>query len=447
MNFLTDRSGRPTRSCERWFSVLSLPLGGSFRRFHLLMTGLIGLLLLSPLYGDEDGVRRVRHEGLHASQSSSTAGQGNLHMVGFGRSFLWDNNAATRIPPTLPNLEAIYGIYDFLDVAAGSRVLSYGLQPGSAYMRLKATTPNNKKLRLFGVGQSLEFSRNLMTFFPSNGYRIHNEGFGPEGFNFGSDALLTGFKAMTALDFEFINISSYLPFKLYVNMGWETGLGSWIADSNAQIAKKPNGRMGTDNFSKMPFSLGLEVKTYSTDFFVELEGDPFTVNMLPMLGKWVGLSEGNPWQRFQVGNKSFDMHFVENPFYLHAGSRLKYGNGLTMLGGFSWLLSSERGADFGPCHIRDNPCQDRNVTDGYNPFYPQWKLFGGLQYPIRFTQPSSELYRSFLLKRYQSRRKIVDIEKALEDTRQDTEQIDGMERRRILEERRKQAEESDVELN
>jgi hypothetical protein len=112
----------------------------------------------------------------------------------------------------------------------------------------------------------------------------------------------------------------------------------------------------------------------------------------------------------------------------------------------SWLLSSDRGPELGPCTAVSNVCQD-GATDGYSPFFPQWKVFWTVRYPFWFTQPSSELYRSFLLKRYTDKRKRVDLEETLAKPVDDAEQVDADERKRRLEARRKEADGKAVDLN
>jgi hypothetical protein len=100
----------------------------------------------------------------------------------------------------------------------------------------------------------------------------------------------------------------------------------------------------------------------------------------------------------------------------------------------------------GPCTAVTNLCQE-GASDGYSPFFPQWKVFWLARYPLWFTQPSSELYRSFLLKRYTDKRKRVDLEETLAKPVDDAEQVDAAERKRRLEERRKEADGKAVDLN
>lgn len=382
--------------------------------------------------------KRSRQSGLEETFSSSTAGDGNLHLTLFGRTFLWDNNAAQKIPPFMPHGELNYGVTDYCDVTAGFNAVSYVLQPGYSYLRIKASPMGNKDIRFFGIAGIVEAQHQMFNFFPSDGYRVKSEGFGPEGFLFGNDALITSLKALVAADFELIRLSSYLPFKLYLNAGWEGEFSSYIADDNAARAKALNAPAPDQAFDKIPLSAGLELKTYATDFFLETEAQPFLSNL-------IALQHGlDGWARYQVVGKTFDVSLWETPIYLNIGARMKYGNGLELQGGLSWLLSSDLGPTLGACEPAHNSCHD-GATDGFSPFYPQWKVFGLVQYPLHFLQPSSELYRSFLLHRYEDRSKRVDLDRTLDKT--DTTESDEQARRRRLEERRKEANAQAVDLN
>lgn len=412
----------------------------------LIPVALAAALLAMVLLPGEAAAQalRSRQGGLSYSLSSSTAGEGNLHLTLFGRSFLWDNQAAQKIPPVLPHVELNYGATDYLDVTAGLNALSYVLQPGSAYLRAKLTTPDNKSIRFLGAGVTGEARKSLLKFFPSNGYRAKTEGFGPEGFIFGNGELVTSMRLVASMDMELIRISSWLPFKLYGNAGWEGAFAGYIEEDNAVRSRKERRIIKDQDFSKMPLSLGMELKTWSSDFFVEVEAEPFARHAYRLAAAGFGGGDDG-WLRFDVVGKRFDVHWLEMPVYANTGAKLKYKNGLEMQGGMSWLLSQDEGPSLGPCNPETNPCRD-GATDGYSPFYPQWKVFWLVRYPLWFTQPSSELYRSFLLKRYQDKRKRVDLDATLAAPSGDGGD-DAEERRRKLEERRKEADGKSVDLN
>lgn len=391
---------------------------------------------------------RSRQDGLQASLSSSTAGAGNLHLSLYGRTFLWDNAAAQKIPPFLPHAELNYGLTDFLDLAGGINVLSYVLQPGYLYARAKLTTPDNKSLRFLGLSETAELRKSMIDYFPSNGFRVKTEGFGPEGFILGNGQTITSWKFTTAADLELIRISSWLPFKLYGNLGWEGEFASYINEDNAERVKasKRKLKIPGQDFSTLPMSLGAEMKTFSTDFFAEIEAQPFTVQVMRKIRAELYGRDHGDWTRFYVVGKAFDVHLLETPIYANAGAKLKYKNGLELQGGMSWLLSSDRGPELGPCTPTTNRCQE-GASDGYSPFFPQWKVFWMVRYPLWFTQPSSELYRSFLLKRYSDKRKRVDLDATLAKPADEAEQLDAAERKKRLEERRKEADGKAVDLN
>ncbi len=418
------------------------------------MKGVVGLhawiwvLVLLWLWNQAQGqTLRNRQDGLEDVVSSSTAGDGNLHLTLFGRSFLWDNQAAKKIPPLLPHAELNYGLTDYLDLTGGLQAMTYVLQPGFLYARAKITTPDNKSIRFLGLAQSIEVRKALLTYFPSDGFRVKTEGFGPEGFLLGNGDAITSCKLVSAADIELIRISSWLPFKLYANLGWQGEFSSWINEDNAarDKASKYKLKIPEQDFSTVPMALGVELKTYTTDFFAELEAEPFTRQVMAEIRSGFGGSDHGAWTRFDVVGKKFDVQLLEIPVYLNAGSKLKYKNGLELQGGMSWLLSQDRGPTLGPCNAVTNKCRD-GATDGYSPFYPQWKVFWLVRYPLWFTQPSSELYRSFLLRRYQDRRKVVDLDKTLEAPAK-AEELDAAQRRQRLEERRKEADGKAVDLN
>lgn len=389
--------------------------------------------------------KRSRQDGLQASISSITAGEGNVHLNLFGRTFLWDNRAAQKIPPVLPHGELNYGVTDWFDATIGLNAMSYSLQPGSWYLRTKVTTPNTKNLRFIGFGLQLEIKRNLTHSFPSNGFRVKNEGFGPEGYLYGGSGIFNSLKISLAGDVDGIRLVSWLPLKGYANLGYETGiLGSALLEDNQRRSREAGKPVYTQDATTLPMSLGLQLKTFGSDFFVEIEAQPFLDQMKNYAGAWMQGESANPYTRFNLVDKTFDLHLFETPIYTHMGARMKYATGLELMGGFSWLLSAERGPTLGPC-TRDNACLD-GASDGFSPFYPQWKVFGQIRYPLRFNQPSSELYRSFLLRRYQDHRKRIDVEGALKSTQGDGGLSEEEQRLKRLQERRREADEKALEL-
>jgi hypothetical protein len=258
---------------------------------------------------------------------------------------------------------------------------------------------------------------------------------------------VTTWKFTTSADLELIRLSSWLPFKLYGNLGWEGEFDSYINNDNAARVKESRGKLkiAEQDFSLIPISLGVELKTYTTDFFTEIEAQPFAAQIAQKIRADLRGDNGD-YTRFRIVDKVFDVHYLETPIYVNSGAKLKYKNGLELQGGLSWLLSLDRGPELGPCNDKDNKCIP-GATDGYSPFFPQWKVFWLVRYPFWFQQPSSELYRSFLLRRYQDKRKRIDLESALDKPAADAEQMDATERKRRLEERRKEADGKAVDLN
>ena len=152
------------------------------------MPGLkILLILFSLIIGlcPVEGYKLMSGEGLWFCENSDTHGKGNLWLNGFGRGFYWDNPTVEEggFPLKIfPCVGADYGLFPFLDVGLSSEVLSYGFQvPGNLRARLKATLPNNAKLRLFGGALSVAYTYNFLKEYASFGYRNDHVGFYAEG--------------------------------------------------------------------------------------------------------------------------------------------------------------------------------------------------------------------------------------------------------------------------
>ncbi|MBF0432287.1 MAG: hypothetical protein HQK83_13465 [Fibrobacteria bacterium] len=391
---------------------------------------LVGVLYIFLCHSASFGLeKRDRFSGLNRIQSSSTMGKGNLFLSMYGRAFLWDNNAAGRIPTMYPHVELGYGFFDFMQVSGGLQIMT--TKPGMLFGKIKLTLPNNKRIRLLGLGMSLGLYKSLVSEFKSNGFRYENEGFSPDSFILGNSSFITFFRAVFSADVELIRLVSFLPFKFYMNMGYEGSnyLGSWMGDNadkaldlyanNTDTSGLAGSYIGTSNFSKLPLMLGAELKTHYTDFFLEIETEPFYEHIKQLIN---GTGNNRYWVRYNIvlggGNlRVVDIHLLETPIYVNLGGRLKYANGMSLQGGFSWLLSKEFGTKIGPC-IRNDACKE-GATDGFSPFYPQWRLFGRVNYPIKFKQTSAELYRTYLLRKNRKIRKVIDIDKSLRSSNQD----------------------------
>jgi len=369
--------------------------------------------------------KRGRWAGLYKSNSSSVMGKENLYISIYGRAYLWDNGGGQK-PTIIPHIELGYGFWDYFDVFGGLQVMT--TRPSLLFMKLKVTSPNNKNIRFIGLAQTFEIYSNLSKEFKSNGFRYGNEGFTSDHFKYGGSGFLASYKFMTTLDIEFIKISTWLPFKLYLNAGLELPVNSWMRahKETATVAFRDqfysndtaSDFAGTTNFAKLPVIIGLELKTHTTDFFVELESEIFYEHFKQLFGSAKGSEKY--WVRYNVilesGDvgflKIFDMHLMESPIYVNIGGNLKYANGLSLMGGFSWLLSRDYGGKLGGCD-RENLCHGEKILaprEGYSPFYPQWKLFGGIKYPFKFHQTSAELYRTYLLRKNRKSRKVIDID-------------------------------------
>jgi len=53
-------------------------------------------------------------------------------------------------------------------------------------------------------------------------------------------------------------------------------------------------------------------------------------------------------------------------------------------------------------------------TDGFSPFYADWKIVGKMSFPIKFKITSYEMIRKFLLMKNRGEKQVIDIDEAIE---------------------------------
>ncbi len=314
-------------------------------------------------------------------------GEGNLWVSAQMMGFIWDNALTAKDGggqlKIFPSLEIRYGILQFLQARAYSRVLSYGFKPGFVGGEVKATLPNNMGIRFWGLGLALQYERGFLNEFSSlGGDRDGGTGFSPEGliYQAGSTNLIL------ATDLDFIAMSSHTPFTLYLNAGYALPNDAQYRDLGQYLLRT-----------------GVEYKGVSVDFFTE-----FSINALNNFGEPLLVDKLPPRRKYLV-------HFWENLWYITAGARMRYESGMSIAAGISFRprpMVAEAGAT-----IEDNDqnviYSKENVPDlnaGFSPFYADWTLQGGISYPIRYAQPSSEIYRGFLLKKNEKRKRVIDID-------------------------------------
>jgi hypothetical protein len=358
---------------------------------------LLPLLVLAGISGTP-AFKLASGEGLWFCENSDTHGKGNLWLNGFGRGFYWDNptdSTGGGFPLKIfPCGGADFGLLPFADVGMSSELLSYGFKiPGNLKLRTKFTLPNNDKLRLFGAAFSATYTYNFLKEYASLGYRNQGVGFYAEGVMYGGSSLdlkLIG-------DVEFIRWKSYLPLKFYLNAGYRMPLDREYA-----------------YFDQYVFASGVEYRGLTTDFFLEYQMEVLHGFASPLT---VHFTDGN-------GNhKSFPHYFIENPMYLSPGVRIRYENGITLmaavpimkLGGIK--LSREVGYPLesipGWKKIELQK-EGKDWTDGFSPFYADWKLVGKISFPLFFRMTNAETIRKFLLMKNKKDRQVIDIDEMMD---------------------------------
>ncbi len=336
-------------------------------------------------------IKRERGGDFYEALSANTMGKGNIWLRAYGTGFIWDNAKKLRI---FPEVEASVGVLDFVQMRIYSRVLSYGYKPGYVAFELKGTLPNNKKLKLWMPGLILTYQKGLLEDFRTSigGYRNKATGFSPEGFLFEK-----GYNSIVlANDLDFIALSSYAPFSLYLNTGYKVPV-------DLEYLK----------YSQYLFRIGLGFKLEMVDFFVEYSIDAFRNIKKPLI-----------FDDLPAGKK-YAVWFSENKWYITQGARLRYPGGLTLGGAVSIrpkTLVSDKGAtvEDNNTYIVSRKEGIKGLTDGFSPFYADWKVHGEISFPIRYRQTASELYRNFLIKKNVKKKKVIDIDKRLEDDATET---------------------------
>lgn len=376
--------------------------------------GLFPLLFACLCFG---GItKRERGENLYYTIAANTMGKGNLWVSAQMMGFIWDNALTAKEGggqlKIFPSLEARYGILQFLQSRVYSRVLSYGFSPGFVGGELKATLPNNMGIRFLGLGLALQYERGLLDKFSSiGGDRVGGTGFSPEGLIYEAGSM----NFILATDLDFIALSSYTPFTVYLNAGYSL-------PNDAQYR----------TLSQVLLRGGIEYKGVGVDFFSEFSmnalnnfTEPLLVDILPP-------------------GRIFAVHFAENLWFITTGARMRYEGGLTLGASVSFRpkpLVSDPGATLEDkiASVIAEKEQNTAVRDGFSPFYADWTLQGVISYPLRYAQPSSEIYRGFLLKKNEKRKRVIDIDEKVKTSGQNSAEEEQEAKKRLeqIEERKK----------
>lgn len=358
----------------------------------------------------QENVKLSSGEGLYHCDNSNTYGRGNIFASGFGRAFYWDNpTGSTGGYPlkAFPSAGIDVGLLEFVDFGFYAELLSYGFKvPGNFKFKLKATIPNNEKLRLIGFAVSGQYMRNFLDNFASFGYRNSAVGFYPEGIMMLGNSM----EVRAIADLELIQWKSFLPLKIYANLGYRFSQEDQPKASLTvhRVYPRPDTILNAwpASYHQYLVMAGLEYKGLTTDFFVEYSLEVFNS------------FEDRQVIVFTDGNwiKRFPYHFSENPMYLTPGLRVKYASGVSLMAAVPIKLSSEAGPSLKAASgsdIMKTLADPVSITDGYSPFYADWKIAGKLTIPIHFRMVNPEITRKFLLMKNRKVRQAIDIDESI----------------------------------
>ena len=342
----------------------------------------VSILALCAAFSTGMAQKLDRGEGLYFTENSDTYGAGNIWVNGHGRAFYWDNpNVETGFPLKIfPCLGIDAGILPFMDAGISAELLSYGFAvPGNVKVRTKFTLPTNTKLRLWGAALSLAYKKNFLETPPSIGFRNQGVAFYAEGLMYLGNSL----EIKLIGDADLIACKSFLPLKAFLNIGSAMPLDRDYAF-----------------FDQYTFSAGLAYKGLNTDFFVEYSMEILNSFTSPLK------VEFTDW----TSTKVFEHYFSENPLYVTPGVRIRYDNGLTLFAAAPLTVSKEVAP---PAGSLNSVTRKPGYTDGFSPFYTNWKLAGKMSFPIRFVMPGSEMMRKFMLMKNKKEKQTMDIDEEI----------------------------------
>ncbi len=356
-----------------------------------------------------ESIKLVSGNGLYWCEEAATRGKGNIIGSFYGRGFIWDDDSPFRL---FPSISGEYGILSWLDVSLSTEIITYMWSvPGEIRLKVKTAPPLENRLRLFNGALSLSYAHNFNKEFPSNGWRyVGDLGFSPEGLRY-----VGGFiDIMTLGDAELIAWKSFLPLKVYLNAGFRIPTSTDL-----------------DNYWQMRLFTGVCYKGLITDFFLEYS--------LEALEGFKGYRVIE-FKRSNIGDFSFPYYFSENPMYITPGFRMKYASGASITVALPILVSQEQGytaSSVRTGEIERTGAKEKGITDGFSPFYADWKLTARLDFPFRYTPVNAEIVRKFMLLKNRKGGGTIDIDEKLKSKSNTTENDED----RIQDELNKQREE------
>lgn len=337
--------------------------------------------------------KRGRGEGLYQCASANVPGTRDIWASLMGVGYIWDNTISGQdaLPIIGANIEGEIGILNSASLLIGSRALEYNSNFGNVYGGFKLTIPNNKDLRINGIGLEARYIHNVADNIRKSiaGFRSGGTGFFPEGFQVQGGNI----QLKLLYDLDLISKISWLPLKLMFNAGIRVPL---------DLTYTP--------YSQYLVDAGLAYIGLTTDIFVEYSIEAFVNGSTePKLFEFIG-------RRWEVA-------FTENPMFLTVGGRLRYSSGVTLNACVPICLSQNVGSSMStvdkqrffppdPKYFADE--HRRGITDPFDPWYAKWKVVGWISFPLRFKLTGAEMMRNFLLLKNRSGGNKIDINERLQ---------------------------------
>lgn len=370
--------------------------------------------------------KRSRGAGLYLCKSANTIGAGNIWAGFRALGFLWDSDPEKDNRPepfAFPEFEAEVGIFNLASVYLESRILTYSYKYDWFAIGSKFTFLRNKDLRFQNVGLLLEYKHRFLEKFNTSIAGFQNSegtGFCPEGFIVKGGNLTV----LALYDLDFLAKFSWLPLKLYANVGARVPLDREFLDYSQYLIYMGAAYVG----------LGADVFIeYSIEAFGNTSSDPKKFSFV--------------WPGWGGKAKTWEVAFPENPMYLTLGGRIRYPNGIVLYGAVPLLVSQNVGSamtdeDRNGLHTGEFPEEwARGITDPFDPWYAKWKIILKISYPIRYRQTGSEMRRNFLLLKNRKEKKKIDIDQRIKIEQNESEEEKEKDRKKRLDAIKKRREE------
>jgi hypothetical protein len=376
---------------------------GDDARVALCVLVFLSAVVVGPLFGQTE-MKRDRGESFYTCQSSNTEGAGNVWLTVGGVGHVWDDvpirldNAGAPAKGfwvsnarAFPEVALQAGLTGFCMATLQSRLITWAaVVPGWVSGDVKFTLPNNKSLRLFGIGLDLKYLYNNTDGPPTLGGYV---GFMPEGYVTKGSV----FEGRVIFDADVIAKITTVPLRAIVNVGLRQPLSEY-----------------RDNYQYL-LDAGAVYSGYDYDFFATYSLEAFDNFFGP---KIFTQTTGGDTKRFAVW-------FQEDPMYLTLGGNVHYKNGVKLSVAVPLLLSVNEGSKMDVADLtalNENSPENysrfpyeisHGIKDPFDPWFVKWKIVVSLSFPIRYTMTSAEMMRNFLLLKNTRQQNRLDIDNRL----------------------------------